>query len=165
MTPPFFFKLKSSLKDPYFFIVLTKWPHIFLLSSLKDPLFSLVCHRKTPTLGVVSPSLVTPPPVFICQWTNAQRSTVNVSAFWEEMACLSEIYSWKAKLNLLVNWMNILLELNIGTVGHPICIYFCGLKMPQQYTKVLFVTWLLIQCWRSDLRLADTGVKNLLRHE
>ena len=52
--PPFFFKLKSSLKDPFFFIVLTKWPPIFLLSSLKDPLFSLVCHRKTPTLGVVS---------------------------------------------------------------------------------------------------------------
>ena len=40
--PPFFFKLKSSLKDPFFFIVLTKWPPIFLLSSLKDPLFSLL---------------------------------------------------------------------------------------------------------------------------
>ena len=39
---PFFFKLKSSLKDPFFFfIVLTKWPPIFLLSSLTDPIFSL----------------------------------------------------------------------------------------------------------------------------
>ena len=42
MTPFFLaFKLKSSLKDPLFFIVLTKWPPIFLLSSLKDPIFIL----------------------------------------------------------------------------------------------------------------------------
>ena len=56
MIPFFFFKLKSSLKDPFFFysphqatpyfsIVLTERPHFFLY---------LVCHRKTPTFGVVS---------------------------------------------------------------------------------------------------------------
>ena len=40
-----------------------------------------------------------PPPVFICQWTNAQRSTVNViSAFWEEMtAFLKYILKGKTK--------------------------------------------------------------------
>ena len=50
--PFFFFKLKSSLKDPFFFIVLTKWPPIFLLSSLKDPLFSLFSlSPKDPYFG------------------------------------------------------------------------------------------------------------------
>ena len=37
---PFFFKLKYSLKDPFFFIVLTIMTPIFLkLSSLKTPFF------------------------------------------------------------------------------------------------------------------------------
>ena len=41
---PFFLKLKASLKDPLRFIVLIT----------KRPLFLyLVCHRKTPTLGVI----------------------------------------------------------------------------------------------------------------
>ena len=52
---PFFLKTEGFTKRSLFFIVPTKWPPIFLLSSLKDPLFSLlVCHRKTPTLGVLS---------------------------------------------------------------------------------------------------------------
>ena len=50
--PFFFFKLKSSLKDPLLFIVLTKWPTIFLLSSMKDPLFSLLSlSPKDPYFG------------------------------------------------------------------------------------------------------------------
>ena len=53
---PFFPNTEGFTKRPTsFFIVLTKWPPIFLLSSPKDPLFLyLVCHRKAPTLGVLS---------------------------------------------------------------------------------------------------------------
>ena len=65
MTPFFFFKLKSSLKDPFFFIVLTKWPPILLLLSLKDPLFSLFSlSPKDPYFGGrvrTYPSLPPPP--------------------------------------------------------------------------------------------------------
>ena len=69
----------------------------------------------------------------------------------------------KAKLNLLVNWMTILLELNIGTVGYPICIYFCGLKMPQQYTKVLFVTWLLMTVLKIWLMFGGHGREKFIK--
>ena len=43
-------------KTPFFLYSSPNDPPIFLLSSLKDPIFLyLVCHRKTPTLGVLSP--------------------------------------------------------------------------------------------------------------
>ena len=76
--PPFFLQTEVFTKRPllfFFFIVLTKWPPIFLLSSLKDHFFLyLVCHRKTPTLEVVSAHtrhfhMWVPPPLFLtCPW-------------------------------------------------------------------------------------------------
>ena len=54
--PPFFRQTEVFTKRPLlFFIVLTKWPPIFLLSSLKDHFFSLFSlSPKDPYFGVVS---------------------------------------------------------------------------------------------------------------
>ena len=55
MTPFFFFKLKSSLKDPFLFYSPHQMtPYFSLVLTERPPFFLyLVCHRKTPTLGVV----------------------------------------------------------------------------------------------------------------
>ena len=116
--PVFFLQTEVFTKRPLLFIGLTKWPPIFLLSSLKDPFFLyVVCHRKTPTLGVVSAH-----PRHFHMWVPPPPGQVilNISVEWKKTSSLNVCVCEKENQGVTTGFDHSVLLHRIQTLKHEI---------------------------------------------